>query len=202
MHSLAVGALAATCYSRLILLERWLDESLPQLESRIELEYSLLGLAEVGDYLALVPGASDRQVQARLRRGDRCFAARHHGRLVGVSWASTGRVVVPYLHARLTLRPDEAIVDGAYVAPGLRGLRVSSSAGSHRLRWLRAAGYRRVLAAVLPENTVAFLPPVKKLAYHRLGTAHSIGVGRWRRVVIRLNSDHPYHPPIADQGRA
>ena len=45
-RSVAIKLLAATCYSRLALLERSLDEPLPELESPLELEFGLLTPAE------------------------------------------------------------------------------------------------------------------------------------------------------------
>ena len=63
------------------------------------------------------------------------------------------------LRATLALQPEEALVHGAFVAPDMRRQDVSSQGGIYRLRWLRDAGYRRVMAAILPENTAGFGPP-------------------------------------------
>jgi hypothetical protein len=182
-RSLAVKALAATCCSRLALLERELAEPLPDLDGPAELVFGLLGPADAEEYAALVPGASPEEVSDRLHAGERGFAVRHRGRLVGVSWAAFGRVRVDYLRATLALQPDEALVHGAFVAPDMRGQHVSSQGGLYRLRWLRGAGYRRVMAAILPENTAGFGPP-EKLGYRRIGTAYAIGPGPVR--VARL----------------
>jgi len=100
-----------------------------------------------------------------------------------VSWAVTGAFGVPYLRGSLSLRPGEALVEGAYVAPELRGNQVAPRGGLYRLSWLRAAGYRRVMAAVLPENTAGLRPP-DRLGYRRIGTAHGIGLGPLRRVLV------------------
>ena len=188
MHSLAIKVLAATCCSRLVVLERRLTPPLPELESPPEMEYSLLGPAQASEYAALVPKASPEQVRRRMSAGDLCFAVRHRGRLVGVSWASTGRVRMPYLRASLLLPPDEAVVDGAFVAPDMRGRHVASAAGAFRLNWLQAAGYRRVIAAILPENASAFGPP-KKLGYRLIGIAYGVGLGGLRRMFIALDGD-------------
>jgi len=183
LRSLAVKVLAATCYSRLVLFGRRLDDPIPDVDSRLELAYSLLSADDIDDYVRLVPGASAMQIRARLSQGQRCFAVRHDGRLVAVSWALTGRVHVPYLRASLRLERDEALIAEAYVAPELRGLGVSSSAGRHRLTWLRDAGYRRVMAAILAENRLAFSPP-ERLGYERWGTVYSFGIGQLRRAVL------------------
>jgi GNAT superfamily N-acetyltransferase len=182
-RSLAVKALAATCCSRLTMLERELAEPLPDLGGPAELEFGLLELTDAEEYAALVPGASTEQVGDRLRAGERGFTVRHRGRLVGVSWAAFGRVRVDYLRGTLALAPDEALVQGAFVAPDMRGQHVSSRGSVSRLRWLRDAGYRRVVTAILPGNTAGFGPP-EKLGYRRVGTAYGIGPGPLRLVRV------------------
>jgi GNAT superfamily N-acetyltransferase len=183
VRSLAVKALAATCWSRLTILERELAEPLPDLGGIAGLEFGLLVPADALEYAALVPGSSATQLDDRLRAGHRGFGIRHQGRLIGVSWAALGRVQVPYLRGTLALQPDEALVHGAFVAEEMRGKQVSSQGGLYRLRWLRDAGYRRAVAAILPENTAAFGPP-EKLGYRRIGTAYGVGAGPMRLVRV------------------
>jgi RimJ/RimL family protein N-acetyltransferase len=97
-------------------------------------------------------------------------------------------VCLPYLRGTLAMRPDEALVEGVFVAPDMRGKHVSPLGGIYQLRWLREAGYRRVVTAILPENTAGFGPPAK-LGYRRIGTACGIGLGsRWRVLVVRRDS--------------
>ena len=122
-------------------------------------------------------------MRRRLGSGHVCFTVRHAGRLAAVSWAVTGAFRVPYLRGSLSLRPGEALVEGAYVAPELRGRQVAPRAGLYRLGWLRAAGYHRVIAAVLPENTAGFKPP-EKLGYRTAGTARGVGLGPLRCVLV------------------
>jgi hypothetical protein len=182
-RSLVVKALAATCYARLTLLERPLDEPLPELLNPLELTFGPLTHGDAEEYAELVPGASAEQVRASLQAGDLGFATRHHGRLVGVSWAVSRSVRVPYLGGTLRVRSGDALIEGAFVAPPMRGQQVSSLGGAYRLRRLREAGYRRSLALVLPENTAAFGPP-ETLGYRRIGTAYGVGLGRRRLVIV------------------
>jgi hypothetical protein len=188
LRSFTIKALAATCYSRLTLLERHLDRPLPEIQTEFEFECGLLAAAQVGDYVALVPGARARYVRARLTAGDHCFAVRHRERLVAVSWAASGTVHVPYLRGVINLPRDVALVDGAFAEPTMRRMGAASFGGVHRLSWLRAAGYQRVLAAILPENAHAFGPP-EKLGYSRIGTVYGIGLGPFRHVFV--------FPPLA-----
>jgi GNAT superfamily N-acetyltransferase len=179
----AVKALAATCYSRLVLLERSLDEELPDIRARLELELGLLSADDVGEYVGLLPAASTAAVLARLRRGDVCFCARHHGRLIAVSWAVFGTARIRYLRSSLSLAPDEALIDGVFVAARERGQDVWPAVGAYGLRWLRNAGYRRALVAILSSNR-ASLRSQAKLGYRESGVAYGVGVGALRRLIL------------------
>lgn len=184
VRGVVTRALAATCYSRLELFERRLDVPLPKLESSLPLEFGLLDEAEADEAAALVPEASAARVRASLRDGARCFIARHEGRLVSVSWAETGHVLVPYLRGRVRIAAGDVFVSGAFVAPELRGHRVAAASGLHRLRWLQAAGYRRVLCLILAGNAPALSAPTA-LGYVRTGHARAIGAGRARLVSVK-----------------
>jgi hypothetical protein len=127
--------------------------------------------------------SSAEEVDDRLRDGQRGFAVRHRGRLIGVSWAAFGRMRVAYLSGTLTLQADEALVQGAFVSPDMRRQRVASQGGVYRLRWLRHAGYGRVMTTVLPESIAGSGPP-EKLGYRRVGTAYGIGFGPFRLVRV------------------
>lgn len=185
LRSLAVRSLAATCYARLVLLERRLDDPadpLPELVGALELEFGRLTGADAEEYAALVPWSGVEEVPRRLRAGELGFSIRHRGRLVGVSWAVFGVRRISHLHGSLALAPDEALIEAAYVAPELRGKGVAAEGGRDRLSCLREAGYRRAIALVLPENTAGFGPPVR-LGYRRAGMLVSIGLGERRRVI-------------------
>src|SRR5437660_7718642 len=93
-RSLAIKGLAATCCSRLALLERSLEVPLPALECELELELRPLIASDEEAYAALVPGESTVMVRERLRARGLGFAALYRGRLIGVSWVATGRVRV------------------------------------------------------------------------------------------------------------
>lgn len=189
-RSLAIKGAAATCYSRLTLLERSLEVPLPALDCELELELRPLIASDAEAAAELVPGESTTMFRERLRAGGLGFAALYRGRLIGVSWAATGRVQVPYLRAALALFPDEALEYGTFVAPDMRAKHVASQGGIYRLRWLRDAGYRHAITAVLPENEAGFGPPTR-LGYRRVGTAYGVGIGAFRRVIVRRRPAEP-----------
>src|ERR1700685_4143089 len=82
-RSLAVKVLAATCYARLTLLERTLDDPLHDLSNPLGLAFGQLTPADAVEYAELVPGASAEQMRARLQAGDLCFATTQQGRAGG-----------------------------------------------------------------------------------------------------------------------
>jgi GNAT superfamily N-acetyltransferase len=180
----AIKALAATCYSRLLLFERPLDNEVSEIPSELELELGLLSAEDLGEYVGLLPGASSAAVLARLRRGDVCFCARRQGDLIAVGWAVSGTARIRYLRGSLSLSADEALIDGVFVAPAQRSRDVWPALGAYGLSWLRDAGYRRTLIAVLPSNRAA-LRSHAKLGYGPCGIVYGVGVGPLRALIRR-----------------
>jgi GNAT superfamily N-acetyltransferase len=174
----------ATCgriaYRRLVLLERRLDEPIVDVAALVPVEIGLLERAEIADHARLVPGTDPVDIRARLEAGQWCFVARLQGRLVCARWAATGRIRVDYLACDLDLAADEAYSYGLYTDPAFRGHGVSPAASVAMLRHLRAAGFRRVVAAILPENR-ASLRSVAKTGYRPYGLMGRVKLGPWTR---------------------
>ncbi len=176
-------AVKATCYSRLVLLERRLDGAPPSFPARPDLELGLLSPDDVMEYVELVPAASARAVLARLRRGDVCFCARHQGRLIAVGWAVLGTPRIRWVRSRPSLASDDALIDTVFVAEDQRGQNVWPVLGAHGQRWLRNEGYRRTLVAISPTNR-ASLRSHAKLGYRRSGVAYVVGLGALRCFIL------------------
>lgn len=182
-RSVAVKALAATCWSRLGLFALSLHNPFPVVSSPLPLELGLLGPHQAEAHAALVGDASPEQVRERLRRGELCFTAHLGDQLVAVSWTLTGEVLLPYLRGRLALPAGDTLSASSWVAPALRGRNIHPVLSVYRLGWLRDAGYTRVLAAVLPENAPA-LRLCDKLGFAKIGVAYGVGLGSRRRVIV------------------
>jgi hypothetical protein len=138
----------------------------------------LLRENEIEDYTTLVPGADAGDVRSRLVDGQWCFTARLDGRLISVRWAATGRMHLDYLDYDLDLSADEACSYGLYTDPAFRGFAVSPTGSVAMLRHLRDAGFRRVVAAILPENHASLLS-VTKTGYRPYAVIGRLKLGRW-----------------------
>jgi GNAT superfamily N-acetyltransferase len=186
--ALLIKALAATCYSRLVLFERLLDEPIWRPDDGFGFELDELAPTDADEYARLVPGSDPSDVQAHLSAGHYGYCARHDQRLVAVAWLQTGEVEVPYLRGKVRLKSDETLAGGLFVEPGLRGRNVPMLVGLRVLARLREAGHRRTLGLVLPENTAGF-SPAGKLGYRRIGVVHGVGLGRRRRIITVLDRE-------------
>ena len=172
------GLWGRIAYRRLLLMERPLDEPIRDVGPNIPVTIGLLRQEEIEDYTTLVPGADAGNVGARLAAGQWCFTARLDGRLISVRWAAAGRMHLEYLDYDLDLSADEACSYGLYTDPAFRGSGVSPTGSVAMLRHLREAGFRRVVAAILPENHVS-LRSVTKTGYRPYGVIGRLKLGPW-----------------------
>jgi RimJ/RimL family protein N-acetyltransferase len=170
--------LGKIAYRRLLLLERHLDDPILDAPALVPVEIGLLQPTEIADYARLIPGTSVADVRSRLDAGQWCFVARFQWRLICARWAATGRIRVEYLSRDLEMAPDEAYSYGLYTDPAFRGHGVSPAASVAMLRYLRAASFRRVVAAILPENH-ASLQSVAKTGYRPCGLIGRVRLGPW-----------------------
>jgi SAM-dependent methyltransferase/GNAT superfamily N-acetyltransferase len=177
--------LGETVYRRMVLVERLLNEPIPEVTVRLPVVISLLRETELDEYLSLRPGADPSDIRRRLAAGQLCFVARHEGRIIHARWATTRRAWIDYLACEIRLAPDEVYTFESFTDPSFRGQNVAPAQGMESLRYFRDAGYRRLLAAVVPENKPAF-HPLEKLGYRRLGVIGYLKVGPWRYDSCRI----------------
>ncbi len=186
LGSLWFKILGETVYRRVVLLERRLDGSAVEVTSRLPVVLGLLQETEVDEYVALRPTSDPAEVRRRLAAGQQCFTARHEGRLVHVCWVATHRAWIGYLQREIALAPDEAYIYDAFTAPDWRGQNISPARSAHMQRALWAAGTRRLLTVIMPENRPAFRPPAKT-GYRPIGVLGYVRLGPWRRDFGRLD---------------
>jgi GNAT superfamily N-acetyltransferase len=187
IQSLWFKVLGESVYRRVALFELPLDVQLPEPAPAVEAALGELGEADADEYAAFQPRVSAAQVRERLAFGHRCFLARVHGQLAHVSWAAIGTLSSAYLGRGVPLAPGEACSWETYTTPELRGLGLGPAVRLVMASVLRDSGYRRLLAAVLPENRPG-IRLVEKLGYHRIGVVGYVRVGRWRRDFCRVSS--------------
>lgn len=194
LRVLAFRILGEIVYRRVILVERRLHEPIPEHAARVSVAIAPLREPEVDEYLALRPDADPAEIRRRLAGGERCFVARCGGRIVHAIWATTGRGLIEYLGREVLLSPDEVYVHQSFTAQDCRGRGIASARVSWMLRFLRDAGYRRVLAVHVPENRAAWVP-FSRGGYHPVEVLGYLRLGPWRHEFRR-----PFRGPCCDAG--
>lgn len=180
--------LGATVYRRLLLLERPLDEPIPEVTARSSVVISLLTEAEITEYINFRPEADPSDIRSRLAAGQWCFVARYAGRIVHACWVATKRAWIDYLASEIRLAADEVYPYESFTAPDVRGQSIASVRSAQMLRYFHNAGYRRSLTAVLPENKPA-LRPLEKVGYRPFGVMGYIQIGPWRHDFCRVHGN-------------
>ncbi len=184
LRSLWFLVLSDLGYRRFLLLERWLDEPIPEIEPRVSLAFSRLRPDELDEYLRFHDEAPRSQLEERLARGDECFIARHEGRIVATSWASFGQHLIRSIRYRYEIGPSEAYLHDSFTDPTFRGRSIAPALSVYVLEQLRSAGLTRVTVATLPENS-ANLRARAKSGFRVCGRLTSLQLGRriwhWHR---------------------
>ncbi len=191
--------LGETVYRRAVLVERPLNEPLAAVTPSLPTVIGLLSEAEVDEYLSFRPETNAADVRSRLETGHLCFVARHEGCIVSAAWIATGRVWIDYLACEIRLATDEAYLYESFTSPGFRGQNIPAVRATHETRYFRDAGYRRLVAVIMPENKPA-LRHAEKAGWKPSGVMGYVKLGPWRRDFCRVkpNARPPGAPPDAD----
>jgi len=189
-RSLWFKILGETGYRRLMLMERPLEESITAVRPRLPVVIGLLRETEVDDYIDFHPAANPPEIRRRLEAGHWCFVARYDGRVVHAGWAATQRAWIDYLACEIRLAPDEVYVYDSFTSPDFRGKNISPARHTQALLYFQDAGYRRIVAVILPENKPAF-KVFEKVGFRPLGLMGYVKIGPWRRDFCRVKSPGP-----------
>jgi SAM-dependent methyltransferase/RimJ/RimL family protein N-acetyltransferase len=190
IKSLWFRTLGELGYRRLVLMERRLDRPIAGEADPTPLVVDLLQSSDVEEYHHLRPDIEVAEVRRRLALGHWCFVVRHQGRMVHTGWAAAGRAHVEFLDIDIVLAPGDIYQYGSFTAPDARGREFAGARLAAMACHLQREGYRRLIAAVLPENAVAFRP-LEKAGYRRCGSMSVVRLGRYRRQLRRLHGSAP-----------
>jgi GNAT superfamily N-acetyltransferase len=166
--SLWFKMLGEIVYRRLILVERPLDETLPQIAIPLPLTISLLSETEVKEYADYRPDVNIIEIKNRLKSGHLCFVVRLKGGIVNTGWAATNRVSIDYLSREFQLKDGDVYVYDVFTMPEHRGNSLSIFRMTHMLRYFRDLGYKRFVGTILIENKPAVRNALKA-DYHASG---------------------------------
>lgn len=185
IRSLWFRILGETVYRRLLLMQLPLDEPLPSLSARLPVVVERLEESQIDEFLRFRPDADPSEVRRRVEAGHWCFVVRLDGRIVHGCWIGRGRAWIDYLGCDIELAPDEAYSYESFTAPDFRGWNFAPTRVMGTARFLREAGYRRLLAVMLPENAPA-VRLLAKTGYRAFGVVGYVGIGRGRRHFRRV----------------
>lgn len=171
-------------YRRVMLLKRSLLEPIPDATPRVPVTVGLLERTDIIEYLEFRVGTPVGEIQRRLDAGHCCFVARYLGRLVASSWAASTGAWMHYLACEVQVASDEVYIYDSFTRSDCRGRGVSPAIGIEMLHHFRAAGYRRAVRTISPENR-ASLQAVGKTGYRPYGVMGYVKVGPWRRDFYR-----------------
>lgn len=177
--------LGKTVYRRVILVERALDEPIPEVTALLPVVIDFLKETEVDEYVGFSPRGNPSETRRRLEAGQLCFVARYKGRLVCANWATTLAARIPYLDCTIQLAPGEVYTYELFTSPDFRGQNIAPAVKAQQLRHFRRAGYSRSVAAIVPENK-ASLRVDEKVGYRPYGVMGCVRLGPWRRDFCRL----------------
>lgn len=167
-------------YRRLLLFERPLDEPVPDFAPSLTVELARLAESDLDEYLGFRPDTEPRDVIERLRCDEMCFVARHKGQIVSGGWIAVRQRWIDYLGCAIDMAPGDAYSYDKFTLPDYRGNGIFNAVRAHHLRHLRAAGYRRAVVTVVPENKSS-VRDIYKGGYRLCGMIGRIKIGPWQR---------------------
>jgi len=160
-------------YRRVVMLERDLSDPIPGVHARIQVTIGLLKEDEANELAAFCarnyPTLREGEIRRRLREGNLCIVARYKGKIVHASWEAFGVHRLEYLRLRVHLAPDEVYGYDMHTAAEFRKQGIGRARAAWSLRYLRNAGYKRLIIDVLPEN-VASERSILPLGFRRTAT--------------------------------
>jgi len=188
VKSLWFKILGQTVYRRVVLMECPLDQPLGYVTPSLSVVIDRLRRSEIDEYAAFRPDVDPSEMRRRLEAGHLCFVARHEGQIVHACWATPGRAWVDYLAYEMPLARDEVYQYDSFTAPAFRGHNLAAARVIEAARYFHHAGYRRLVAVVVPENASAFRP-LEKAGYRPFGLIGYVQIGQWRRNFCWVNRD-------------
>jgi GNAT superfamily N-acetyltransferase len=178
-------ALGELCYRRVEIREYLLDKADDNDLDSAKLSIGQLRAADIEQYNAFREPSGPDSAQRRLLAGHHCFIARHKDKIVCASWGATRNATIWYLSAPIELTSDEAYAYDLFTAPEWRQKGIAAAVTRELHNFYRAAGKRRVLRVIVPENHAA---TTGTLGYHSIGTMGFFGIGRFRLNFCRMKA--------------
>ena len=189
-RSLWFKMVGETTYRRLLLMEKRIRTPARSVHNQAALDCRLLTAEDVDEYVEFRTDTNRDTILNRLEDGDICFLVRDSGVLIHCCWTAMGRTRIDYLECSIQLAPDAVYVYEVFTSPQYRGRAFSSARSFQMERYFLERGFRRLLAAIGPENRPA-LRSSEKAKYAVAGKIAYLGAGGWKRHFCRYAGDNP-----------
>jgi hypothetical protein len=167
-------------YRRMLVVEYRLDDPIPEFTARLAVRNDLLKERDVDAYLAFRPESDRLEIMNRLRSRQLCFVAWDAGRIVSACWTAVRPIRIEYLGCETELADGDAYLYDKFTCPAFRGHRIANAVRVYQLRYLREAGYRRAIGALVPENKTSMRENARG-GFRPVGVIGRFKIGPWQR---------------------
>jgi ribosomal protein S18 acetylase RimI-like enzyme len=168
-----------TFYRRMVVVIQPLLDPPPELNQDLTAVIERLTEKDLPAYIQFRPDSRLNLIQARLARGDHCFATWDKGQIVNALWVATQRPYIPYLNRELLLQPGDIYIYDHRTLPAYQGCGLGQANVAFTLRHYREKKCRRAIALLAIENKAAF-GPTQALGIPALGLFGCLRLGPWQ----------------------
>lgn len=179
-RTFAMKLIAELGYRRTALLERPLDEPIPDGPKVDGVEFAQIGADRLDEYLAYRTGSERDAVAALFADGAQCHVLRRHGEIVSSCWATEHPRPSNYIRMAVPMEPGDVYMTDAWTHADHRGHAYAHILCLHQLRVFRDRGCRRAIRLTIPEN-VSALRAHAKSGFRPVAIVGSVRVGPWQR---------------------
>jgi hypothetical protein len=167
-------------YRRMLVVEYRLDDPIPEFTPRLPVRNDLLKESDIDAYLAFRPESERLEIMNRLISGQLCFVAWDAARIVSACWTAVRPIRIEYLDCETELGDGDAYLYDKFTCPTFRGHRIANAVRVYQLRYLREAGYRRAIGALVPENKTSMRENARG-GFRPVGVIGRFKIGPWQR---------------------
>jgi len=165
-------------YRRVLALECNFERQFTDISPKASVDIRKLGAEDTSAFVDFRSGPDRSVFLARLEQGHACYAATYDDRIASVSWIALNSATLWLLNANFRLERDELYVYDSYTHPDFRGQRLQGQIFEFIRREFTAAGIRRAITFVVPEN-VANLKSRARLGFTEIGMVRRVRLGSW-----------------------
>lgn len=182
-RTFAFKLLAEAGYRRVVLLERALDDTIPDPPAD-GTTFEQLAPDRIDEYLAFRDDVERARPAWQFESGHECYVLRRDGGIVSSCWSSSRPQRSSYLGIAIPIGEGDVYMTDAWTGPAFRGHAYAYVLCLHQLRHFRERGFRRAVRSTVPENYSALRVHAKS-GFRPFGVLGTLRIGPWRRAFRR-----------------